>query len=323
MANKKVLENCRWVPRWVGHLGCIQGCLNYLGIEISDPWLYGGTGHAFVINVGEGVCPSGPTAWKTVKLFELGKNLGYTFDGVFGVKHQPDFAELQKRAWEHVQQAIDQKQPCYGWEFEIPEFYVVYGYDDVGYYYSGPGCDEGKGPKPWQELGDTGIGILELYSVHPGEVADDATTVKQALTFAVEHAASPREWIFENYRAGLEGFDSWIRALQEGTASDMGTRYNAGVWRECRQNAVGFLAEAKERLPGRADALFDEAITHYTAVSKNLGQVAEVYPWKSESSDEDVLPVDDESRAAVEALQAAKEAEAAGLQTLQKIVQVL
>ena len=317
------LENCQWAPRWVSHLGCIKGCLDYLGMDISDAWLYGGTGHAFVINLHEDVCPSGPTAWKTVKLFELGKNLGYRLDCVFGFKHQDNFAELQERAWAHVRRAIDQGQPCYGWELEIPEFYVVYGYDDVGYYYSGPGCDQGKGPKPWQELGDTGIGVLELYSVRPGEAADDATTVKEALSFALEHAANPEEWIFEHYRAGLEGFDNWIGALQAGKASDMGMRYNTGVWAECRKYAVGFLEEARQRLAGRADGPLDEAIAHYGAVSENLAQVAEIYPWVHESSDEDVLPVDDKSAAAVEALQRARTAEAVGLQVLDKIVRVL
>jgi hypothetical protein len=317
------LENCQWKPRWVSHLGCLKGCLEYLGIAPSDAWLYGGTGHAFVINLHEQVCPSGPTAWKTVRLFELGRNLGYRLDGVFGFRNQDDFSELQQRAWDHARQAIDQGRPCYGWELEIPEFYVVYGYDDVGYYYSGPGCDEGKGPKPWQELGDTGIGVLELYSVWPGVFADDATTVKQALTFALEIGGNPEEWIFEDYRAGSEGFDNWIRALQEGKASDMGTRYNAGVWLECRKNAVGFLEEAKERLTDQGDGLFAEALAHYTVVSENLGKVAEIYPWTFEASDEDVLPVDGKSRVAVEALQEARAAEVAGLQALEEIVQAL
>jgi hypothetical protein len=128
----KKLANCQWAPRWVSHLGCIKGCLNFLGIQISDAWLYGGTGHAFVINLHKEVCPSGPTAWNTMKLFELGRNLGYKFDGVFATKQQADFAEMQKRAWEHVQSAIDQGIPCYGWELEIPEFYVVYRYDNAG-----------------------------------------------------------------------------------------------------------------------------------------------------------------------------------------------
>jgi len=47
----KILENLRWQPRNVTHLGCIKGCLDYLGMDVSEPWLYGGTGHAFVINI--------------------------------------------------------------------------------------------------------------------------------------------------------------------------------------------------------------------------------------------------------------------------------
>jgi hypothetical protein len=325
----KKLENCHWSPRWVSHLGCIKGCLDYLGIEVSDAWLYGGTGHAFVINLHEQVCPSGPTAWKTVKLFELGKNLGYTIDGVFGFKDNEGFADVQEQAWDHVRQAIDRGLPCYGWELEIPEFYVVYGYDEGdgaavdGYYYSGPGCDEGKGPKPWRGLGDTGIGVVEMYSVAPGQAADEATTIKEALSFAMEHAANPEEWIFPKYGAGLNGYDNWISALQGGKASDMGMRYNTGVWQECRQCAVGFLEEAKERIAGRAGALFDEALAHYRMVSEKLDQVAQAYPWASKASDEALLPVDDKSRAAVEALQAAKEAEASGLKALAEIVEAL
>jgi hypothetical protein len=318
----KTLEGCRWAPRWVSHLGCLKGCLDYLGLEISDGWLYGGTGHAFVINVHEGLCPSGPTAWKTMKLFELGPNLGYRLDGVFGFKAQDDFAQLQQRAWEHVRQAIDQGHPCYGWELEIPEFYVICGYDDVGYTYSGPGCDEGCGPKPWRELGDTGIGVLELYSVSPGEPADDTTTVREALTFALEIASSPEKWIFEGYRAGPEGFDNWIHALESGTASDGGSRYNSAVWLECRENAVAFLQEANERLQ-RPGVPFDTAIGPYQAVVQGLQKVAEAYPWRDDASDEDLLPVDDRSRAAVQALRDAREAEVAALGALEEILQGL
>ena len=47
----KKLENLRWKPRNVTHLGCIKGCLDYLGMDVSEPWLYGATGHAFIINI--------------------------------------------------------------------------------------------------------------------------------------------------------------------------------------------------------------------------------------------------------------------------------
>jgi len=51
VAMEKKLENLRWRPRWISHLGCIKGCLEYLGVDVSDAWLFGATGHAFVINL--------------------------------------------------------------------------------------------------------------------------------------------------------------------------------------------------------------------------------------------------------------------------------
>jgi len=316
----KELENLRWNPSWVSHLGCVKGCLDYLGLEMSTGWLYGGTGHAFVINMHEQVCPSGPTAWRTMMLFELGENLGYRCDGVFGWKGEGDLTELQGRAWAFTQDAVDRGLPCYGWELDIPEFYVIYGYDDVGYYYSGPGCDDGKGPKPWQELGDTGIGLVELYSLQPGEAADDVTVVREALASALKHAQNPAEWIFPPYRAGLAGFDNWIRSVEAGSASAMGMSYNAGVWEECRRLGVEFLKEARRRVGGGIEGPFDEAIEHYQKVAEQLKAVVGLYPFTQEEGN---IQVNDDSRSAVAALKKAKEAEAAGLQALAAIVSEL
>jgi hypothetical protein len=312
----KKLENLRWVPRWVSHLGCVKGCLDYLNIVVSDAWLFGATGHAFVINVHEVVCPSGPTAWNTEMLFKLGKSIGYEIDGVFGMKSADDFAEKQKLAWEHAKSAIDQGLPCYGWELDIPEYYVVYGYDDTGYYFSGPGCDEGKGPKPWQELE---IGIIEMYSVKAGQAADDIQTVKEALAFALEHATGPAKWIFPKYKAGLDGYNAWIRALEGGTADGFGVAYNAAVWTECRGYAVLFLKETKERLDRRAAAaLLDEAIERYQVVHENLQKVAKAFPFHGMEPEH----IKDQARirTALDALRTARDAEASGLEALQRIV---
>jgi len=317
----KKLENLRWVPRWVSHLGCIKGCLDYLGLDVSDAWLFGATGHAFVINVHEVVCPSGPTAWNTETLFKLGKNIGYEIDGVFGMKSADDFAEKQKLAWEHAKSAIDQGLPCYGWELDIPEYYVVYGYDDTGYYFSGPGCDEGKGPKPWQELGDTEIGVIEMFSVRPGQAADDVQTVKEALAFTLEHATSPSKWIFPKYKAGLAGYDTWIRALEGGTADGFGMAYNAAVWCECRGYAVLFLQEVKERLGRQAAALFDEAIERYQVVHENLKTVGDTFPLHRMEPGHIKDPA--RIRTALAALRTARDAEADGLEALRGIVNEL
>lgn len=276
---EKKLEKLRWHCMWVSHLGCIKGCLEYLGIDVSPAWLFGATGHAFILNIHEDVCPSGPTAWNTEMLFKLAKNIGYIPDMIFGIKNQPNFAEKQQLAWEKIKQAINQDLPCYGWELDIPEFYVIYGYDDIGYYFSGAMCDEGKGPKPWNELGKSDIGVLELCILKPGQASNDVIIIKEAFQFVLEYATSPDKWIFQKYKSGLAGYDNWIRALENGKAHDFGLAYNSVVWSECRYYAVEFLKEAKPRMGNKTEPLFSEAIDQYSIISQNLKKVSELFPF--------------------------------------------
>jgi hypothetical protein len=317
----KELENLGWKPMWVSHLGCIKGCLDYLKIDVSDAWLFGGTGHAFIINMHEIVCPSGPTAWNTEMIFKLGSNIGYTIDGIQCIpKSDPKFAEKQKQVWENTKSSIDKGLPCYGWELEIPEYYVVYGYDDKGYYYSGPPCDPNvKKHKQWNELGNTEIGILEMSTVKPIKPANDIKTVKDAFRFVLEHSKSPSKWIFPKYRAGIEGFDVWIKALESGKAHSWGMAYNSAVWNECRELAVEFLKEAKLRI-GKQGELFDEAKKHYEVVAQNLKKVTELFPFPPKGEE-----VKDSSRCktGAEYLAVAKNSEELGLKTLSKIVDKL
>lgn len=315
----KQLKNLRWQPRWVSYFGCVKGCLDYLGVNISDAWLYGVTGHAFIINMHEVVCPSGPTAWGAGDLTLMqGRRVGYVLDGVTGLKAKADFAEKQKLAWDKTRQAIDEGLPCYGWELDIPEFYVVYGYDDQGYHFSGPRCESGKGPKPWQELGNTEIGWLEMASIKPCAVMEDNMAVKEAFEFVLDFAQSPTKWVRPPYKAGIAGFDNWITALKINEADGFGMAYNAAVWSECRTFGVAFLKEAKDRLDGSVASLFEKALGHYQVVAENLNQVAETFPFHGHQPEH----MQDETRRhqAIKYLSLAREAEAAGLKALEKIV---
>jgi hypothetical protein len=86
---------------------------------------------------------------------------------------------------------------------------------------------------------------------------------------------------------------------------------------------VAFLQEAKDRLAGRADAALGKTLTHYQRVAQELGRVSEIYPWTYEASDEETVPIDEQSRTAAEALRAARKAEADGLDALRAIVEAL
>jgi hypothetical protein len=271
----KLIDNLKWSPNWVSHLGCLKGCLDYLGIQITDAWLYGGTGHAFIINIGKDCCPSGPTAWKTFMRFEQGPVLGCQIDGVFGSKYNQSLEELQEQAWSFTKKSLESGFPVFAWELEIPEFYVIDGYDEDGYYFSGPGVDEGSGPKSWQELGDTEIGMVKFNNLKPVEPKTAKEVVKSALEKSIKHVDNPEKWIFENYAAGLKGFDNWISGLENGVANRFGLGYNAAVWHECRHFAAEFLVEARDRFGAETYHLFDQAARHYQVVVDNLAALSD------------------------------------------------
>ena len=251
-------------------------------------------------------------------MLALGKNIGYNTEQVLGFKNmENDFSKKQKEAWDLVKRSIDAGMPCYGWEMDIPEYYVVYGYDDDGYYFTGAGgvgVTMGEGYKPWRELGGSEIGVVEMYSVGPGRAADDTLTVKKGLEFALEHASE--KWAHPNYRAGLAGYDIWIETLENHAATGHGMAFNTVVWTECRYYAVQFLKEAGERINGKTASLFEEAIGHYQTVQRNLQQVADLFPfpWGNEIDDEE------RCRSAVKYLGNAKKVEESGLRILEKIL---
>jgi len=317
----KKLENLKFVPHWVSHLGCLDGCIQYLGLDVSTPWLYGATGHAFIINIStKDICPSGPTAWRTQMLFKLAPNIGYEVNGVFSPKDAQGFEQKKEEAWNLVRREIDAGHPCYGWQIgDIADFYVIHGYDEIGYYYKGYRQDEGAGPKPWKEIGQM---FIEVYGVKKVDPADDVTTVKEALENVLNHSKNQKEWIYPTYNAGIEGFDAWIKAVENGSAAAFGNAYNAACWAECRRYGVEFLQEAKIRLDGRAQSLFEEAKGHYEVVAQKLASVCELYPF-SPLLKMEPIKIDDKSREAVEMLKVARDAEAAGLNTLAKIVDVI
>ena len=95
-----------WHPMWSTFVGCLKGCLDYVGFEDSAAWIYGGTGHAFVLNVHPELCPSGPTAWNTRTMHRLAANVGADLRGIVGFRKDPRIAALREQAWEAVKGAI-------------------------------------------------------------------------------------------------------------------------------------------------------------------------------------------------------------------------
>jgi RNA polymerase sigma factor (sigma-70 family) len=274
------LKGLKTDPSWVSWLGCLRGCLNYLGADMSRGWLFGGTGHAFIINMAPDVCPSGPTAWDSDFLVPLSEMVGARTGQIHSYRGRSDLDPTREAAWAYVRGCLDRGIPCFGWELGCPEYQVIYGYDDEGYYFQGPSAEEGAGPIPWQKLATSEIGVLELYSVERCDPEDDATIVREACKGAILFADNDNNpWRLRRYRTGISAFEAWANALENGTAMDMGARYNGEVWSECRGMTVAFLDEARERLNGRAGDLLTEASAHYAEVSDRMKQARDLHPF--------------------------------------------
>lgn len=316
------LKGLRIRQRSAERLGCIKGCLDYLGHDVSLPWLYGGTGHAFIISLDPGVDVSSPDSWDHQPQFDLGRNLGYVVEGFIVTQEEAGeaFPAKQRDAWDFVRANIDRGVPCFG--FELKAYYggywVIYGYDDVGYYYSG--WEEG-GPLPWDQLGALFIPVLEVRSVELGPAASAEEMVADGLAFALRHADNPPDLIEPQARSGPAAWATWAEALETGEAKRDHHTYNLQLWLECREMAVAFLREAKARLPGRCDDLFDEAADRYALVCEKLGAMLDLHLERAEPNwgpDSTFASV-----AAAAMVRQTGEADAAGLTCLRRIVDCL
>ena len=77
------LDDLECTPRQVTNLACIEGCLRYLGSDLSPGFLYAGTGWAWIMHLGRDCCPSGPHSWLIHEVVpRRAKWLGIDMDGV-------------------------------------------------------------------------------------------------------------------------------------------------------------------------------------------------------------------------------------------------
>jgi hypothetical protein len=327
-AEKVTLKGLKHRPMWMTHMGCLIACVEHLKIDASPAWVYGASGHAFALNIHEQLCPSGPTAWPAEKCDRLAANFGAAVERSSAQKSEKDFPASQQRIWRQTREALEAGRPCFGWEMNVPEWYVIHGCDAEGNYLFRE-FDGKVGRTHHTRLGETEIGWACVNAVRRCEPADDRTAVREALAFALEHGAGKHSR--EKWHTGLSGYDVWIRAFRDAGALDheaggFGLAYNAQCWAECRKHAVAFLAEAAKRLDDKPlRALFEEAIRRYEIVSTNLGAVAKAFPFDPQDRKAMDERAKDPStrRKAIEALTAARDAEDAGLKALARLAKAL
>lgn len=104
------IENLKMPPFNTSLMGVLKGVFDYYDIKISNGMAYGGSGHAFLINVHEVVCPSGPYCWKYDMFYKLLQNLGLeTID--LGFFHKGSTADERKKVEQALREHLDVGMP--------------------------------------------------------------------------------------------------------------------------------------------------------------------------------------------------------------------
>jgi hypothetical protein len=294
--------------------------MRYLGRDVGDPWLFGATGYAFVINITPSVGVDGPTCWNMLAIAERLAGLGVSTENYVSASvHQPGFEVHQEAAWSLVRARVGAGIPCYGCELAFPEFFTLHGFEgeEVLYWTH---CIEGNVVRRhWRKLGAEGVGWLFVGSVEPLETrADDRQVVREALAFGLmlNEAPDPALCLAST---GLAAYDTWIGEMESGrwvAEREAGVRHNIACWHECRSFAGPFLREAGRRLDGSLQPRFDEAARHYEATAEALAGVAAMFSWSAPVPE----PDGPEVPRTVALLKEAKATEAAGLDILAGIL---
>ena len=318
-------------PRWTTHMWALISCARSLGIDDSPAWVYGGTGHAFAMNVHKTLCPSGPTAWQSHRL--MGAPASY-----LGLHVQPhavartDPAAPKRRSdiFQAFRKAIDAGNPAIGWEMDVPEWYPLTGYE--GEHYLFLDFDGQQRKLNHAQLGDTEIGMTCVMTVARCAAADERVLLREAIRVALDNAAGMHVDDPDRYRAGLNAYDAWIDALaledplQADKVMGFGCAYNAAVWADCRRQVPVFLEEMGERLDeDEFLPLLHKAIDAYSQVAAAMDDLAELFPFAVDKPTEMDQRIADKARRqkGIRALNRARHSEEAGLTALGKLADAL
>ncbi|MFB0502913.1 MAG: hypothetical protein ACETWE_03690 [Candidatus Bathyarchaeia archaeon] len=246
---EKMMPNLKMYPFNTTLMGVLKGVFDYFRIPVSDPWLFGGSGHAFLINVHEELCPSGPYVWNYKTFFELTRKLGVEMKdlGFFHPKSAPDeIREIE----EVLRRNIDEDVPCSLLNLENQ---LISGYNDKQFIVQQPWAKVDFPPKTltfetWEELGKEFH--ISFFSFAQTEATDERTIIRDSLSYAVDLARNPARYRSEHYYIGLEAYDTWIKAVEAGHGPSHGNWWNGTVWWECREMASKYFSEIASKLQG-------------------------------------------------------------------------
>lgn len=280
--------------------------------------------HAFRITIHrETVSPAGPTVYSPYELMGVPLELmGFKVKQIY--VPVPATPEQLETYIAFVQESIDRGMPVTGWDMFVPEFGIIYGYDNEKQQLSVWDVEK-NGTIAYDQLNQRRYGCLHSLSITESHPVEPLPMLLQALQRNLEFCRGVRQKPDDDFRHGLEGYEAWILAFSTRTVHIPGNAYNLAVVADARQFAVAFFRGFVARwLQGTLLAeglagLADQAAAHYSQVAEALSLMRERFPFPHGGEPNDPL----EAEFAIRQLRTALEAEREGVAVMEQMVHIL
>jgi hypothetical protein len=267
------LKNLKMKPFNTSLMGVIKGLSDYYGYNYSDAFIYGSTGHAFLINIHNELRPSGPYCWNMDKLVQLLKNIGIEVDdlGFF----PPDLVkDARTKIEEIIIEKIKKGTPCSVLNLDNQ---IIYGYDENALLFCKPWSKASFPPakltyKTWKEFGKDFH--ANFYSYNKIDPEHKKKIVMESIMYALELYDSSESFSWDFYKVGFGAYDNFISAVKKGFGDSHGNWWNAMVWSECRLMAKDYMIEVSELYDLEIKEFMQDIAYIYEQIAKYLKEVS-------------------------------------------------
>jgi hypothetical protein len=252
-------------------------------------------------------------------------NLGFDTRCVGGPTEIPPTPEELERALELIQWSLDRGVPLLAWDLFVPEFGIIYGYDDEARTLRCRDITK-DGELPYEKLGRGQVHELYVMAVTGMKLVGKRTMLHGALRMAVSHA---REQGYKRehspYRNGLAGYDAWIEAFGKRNVEAYGNTLHGMYIYDQRLFAAEFLKRIADEIQGEAPEerllkmLAGQASVQYDNVADRLAEFVARFPFPKGGDPND--PV--QASAAIRHLSEARAEEEKGVELLEEMLKVL
>lgn len=254
-------------------MGVVKSVLKYYNYDYSDAMIFGNSGHAFLINIHNQLCPSGPYCWKYEGLYKLLDNLGIKMKdlGFFC----PESSSKNRSMIEHALiKMITNNIPC---SFVYLENQIIYGYNENQFLLGQPWCDKPElNPatltfESWKEFGNDYH--VTFFTFEEKKPVDEFMMIISSIKYAIDLFENPQNYEFnKDYGIGLNAYDNWDKAIKE-YGNTHGNWWNSVVWGECRKMASIYFREILYKLKDDSKEIISSLSKKYLETSEILKQL--------------------------------------------------